>query len=268
VTQSRGMLIAALILLAPTYVSAQSAASVRAQRATAVLAEPRGTADAVGTVTAGDILEVLDQRDGWYLVRPPAGSTQTWRTGWINSASVVPLNAAAAAPGQPMATQVQTGTANRKGFIFGLGAGGGIHRAPVFPGFSAAGNTSEGAVITDLSIGYAPTDQILVYYSNQVAWSRSIRYDLVGVTGVGVTYMFSPSSPSAFLKGSVGGGIVADVDFDSGRVDSNDTGLGLTIGGGYEFARHWSIEAGAMFARLENGNNHTVLKATFNWVFY
>jgi hypothetical protein len=29
-----------------------------------------------------------------------------------------------------------------------------------------------------------------------------------------------------------------------------------------------SIEAGAMFARLENGNNHTVLKATFNWVFY
>jgi hypothetical protein len=262
------MLAAALILLAPVYVSAQSVASVRAQRATAVLAEPRGTAEAVGTVNAGDILEVLDQREGWYLVRPPAGSTQTWRTGWINSASVVPMSAAAAAPAQRTTTQVQSGTANRKGFVFGLGAGGGIHRAPVFPGFSAAGTTNEGAVITDLSIGYAPTDQILVYYSNQVAWSRSMRYDLVGVTGVGVTYMFSPSSPSAFVKGTVGGGIVADVDFDSGGFDSNDTGLGFSISGGYEFARHWSIEAGAMFARLENGNNHTIFKATFNWVFY
>jgi hypothetical protein len=262
------MLAAALILLAPLSVSAQSTASVRAQRATAVLAEPRGTADAVGTVNAGDILEVLDQREGWYLVRPPAGSTQTWRTGWINSASVVPMSAAAAAPAQPTTMQAQSGTANRKGFVFGLGAGGGIHRAPVFPGFSAAGTTNEGAVITDLSIGYAPSDQILVYYSNQVAWSRSMRYDLVGVTGVGVTYMFSPSSPSAFVKGTVGGGIVADVDFDSGGFDSNDTGLGFSISGGYEFARHWSIEAGAMFARLENGNNHTIFKATFNWVFY
>jgi hypothetical protein len=80
--------------------------------------------------------------------------------------------------------------------------------------------------------------------------------------------MFSPSSPSAFVKGTVGGGIVADVDFDSGGFDSNDTGLGFSISGGYEFARHWSIEAGAMFARLENGNNHTIFKATFNWVFY
>jgi hypothetical protein len=80
--------------------------------------------------------------------------------------------------------------------------------------------------------------------------------------------MFRSSSPSPFVRGTIGGGIAADVDFGSGSVASNDTGLGLTLSGGYEFARHWSVEGGAIFVRLADGNNHTVLKATFNWLFY
>ena len=265
-TDTRGFIAAALLLVAPVCAAAQGVTSVRALRAAAVLAEPRGTAEAVGTVNPGDVLEVLDQREGWYLVRPPVGASPTWRTGWINAASVGPISASVLAPGQPTVSTDQTHSANRKGFVFGLGGGGGFHRAPL-PGFNAS-TTNEFAIVTDLSIGYAPTDQVLIYYSNQVAWSRSPRYNLVGATGVGVTYMLSSSSPSPFVRGTVGGGIVANVDFGSGSVGSNDSGLGLTLSGGYEFARHWSVEGGAMFVRLPSGNNHTVLKATFNWLFY
>lgn len=268
---ARGILAVAVLLLSAGQAVAQGVTTVRALRATAVLAEPQGSADAVGTVNAGDVLEVLDQREGWYLVRPPVGVSQTWRTGWINGASVTPVGAAPPpSPSTARATSPAVGdsrSANRKGFLFGLGGGAGTHRAPISR-FFEAGTTSELAIITDLSLGYAPTDQVLIYYSNQVAWSRSTQYDVVGVTGVGVTYMMSRSSPSPFVRGSIGGGIVADVDYVSGGVSSNNTGLGLTLGGGYEFARHWSVEGGAMFVRASNGNNHTVLKATFNWLFY
>lgn len=124
------------------------------------------------------------------------------------------------------------------------------------------------AVITDLSIGYAPGDQLLIYYDNQVAWSRSERYDLAGVTGLGVTYMVRPTCPTAFVRGSIRGRDVADVDFGSARVSSDENGLGLTVSAGYEFARQWSIEGGAMFVRAGNNNSHTVLKGSFNWTFY
>jgi hypothetical protein len=43
-------------------------------RAAAVLEQPLGDARSVGTVAIGEILDVLDERNGWYLVRPPAGS--------------------------------------------------------------------------------------------------------------------------------------------------------------------------------------------------
>jgi hypothetical protein len=259
-------LIATMALAVPSAAQAQDVTTVRVLRAAAVLGEPQATADQVATVNPGEVLEVLDQREGWYLVRPPSGSAANWRTGWINAASVTPA-AALAGPQQPQAAGPSR-SANRRGFIFGLGAGGGLHRAPLVPGFPDAGTTSDGAVVTDLSIGYAPSDQVLIYYSNQVAWSRNLRYNIVGVTGMGVTYMVRPTAPSPFVRGSVGGGIAADVDFGSGSVSRDDTGLGLTLGGGYEFARHWSVEGGAMFVRLDNGRNHTVLKATLNWVFY
>lgn len=266
-TQTRGIIAVALLLATPISAPAQGVTGVRALRAAAVLSEPRGTAEAVGTVNAGDVLEVLDQREGWYLVRPPTGSSKTWRTGWVNGASVVAIDSAVSPAGRPPTSLEQPLTAKRKGFIFGLGGGGAIHRAPL-PRFANAGTTNAFAAVTDLSIGYAPTDHVLVYYSNQVAWSRSTRYDLVGVTGGGVTYMIRRTSPSPFVRGTIGAGIVADVDFGSGSVSSNDSGLGLAVSAGYEFARHWSIEGGAMFIRPSNGSNHTVLKATFNWLFY
>jgi hypothetical protein len=252
----------------PVCVTAQGVTSVRVLRAAAVLAQPTGTADAVGTVNPGDVLEVLDQRDGWYLVRPPAGTTPAWRTGWINSASVTPVTATTRTTLQSSSRTQSADSAERQGFIVGFGGGVGMHKAPQFPGFVGGPTVNDVAVVTAFSIGYAPTDQVLIYYDNQVAWTNNFRYDLLGVTGVGVTYMVRPTSPTPFVKFTIGGGIAAEVDFGLGTVDSTDPGLGLTLSGGWEFARHWSVEGGAMWVRLENGNNHTVLKATFNWMFY
>lgn len=259
----------ALALPAPAL--AQNVTTVRVMRAAAVLEAPEATSNAVGTVNPGEVLEVLDQRAGWYLVRPPAGNPG-WRTGWINGASVEPMTGIPAArpqaaPGQaqPQAPMAET-TAERKGFIFGLGGGVGLHRGPAF--FGSAGPPNDFAINTDFRIGYAPTDQVLVYYNNSVAWSRSELYDILGLTGVGVTYMIRPTSPTPFVTGAFGAGSAAEVDFGGGRFDDTETGSAVLIGGGYEFARHWSVEGAAVFIRLGNGNNHTVLKATFSWMFY
>jgi hypothetical protein len=156
----------------------------------------------------------------------------------------------------------------RKGFIVGIGGGGGLHRAPVFRNVPDGPQNNSFGIITDFRIGYAPTDRVLVFYNNQLTWSRNETYDLVGLTGGGVTYMFRPTSPSPFVIGAIGGGIAAEVDFDTGGVESNDTGMAFSIGAGWELARHWSVEGGAIFVRLGNGNNHTVVKGVFHWLFY
>ena len=71
-----------------------------------VLEEPRGDAPVAGTVAIGEVLEVLDQRGPWYLVRPPEGTATEWRTGWINQAQVERLDGGAAPrPSAPTPTR-------------------------------------------------------------------------------------------------------------------------------------------------------------------
>jgi hypothetical protein len=103
----------------------------------------------------------------------------------------------------------------------------------------------------------------MLHYSNKVAWTRSEDYDVVGVSGFGITYLFSGSAPSAFLTGAVGVGV-------AGSIESSDltTGVGFSIGGGVEFARHWLLDAEILFIRLQDEPNHRVLKGGISWVFY
>ena len=262
-----GVAVVALALAAPAYGQGQAGATVRVLRAAAVLDAPQGTANAVGTVNPGEIFEVLDERDGWYLVRPPAGSTHAWRTAWVNGASVERMGAGnrggGDAPAQPGAAP-----AGRKGFIIGLGGGVGMHTAPIFPGFNQSQTTSDLAIVTDFRIGYAPTDQVLVYYRNTVGWTRSGFYDLLGLSGVGGTYFFKPSSPSSFVGGVFGATVGSEVDFGSGTFGDTERGTGIGVNGGWELARHWSVEGHAIFFRLGRNNDHRLLAATFNWMFY
>ena len=273
--------IALLILLltfsAPTVAGAQPAGRVRVLRTAAVLEQPVGDAKAVATVNAGEVLEVLDERDPWLLVRPPnGGGTREWRTGWLNRASVEPIaGGAAASAGQATpVTQSQASnepSARRKGFIIGVGAGAGIHRTPTFSVLdrfgrvlSSGGGQNKLAIVTDFSIGYAPGDQLLLYYSNKAAFTTDDRVDAVGISEVGVTYMLRRTSPTTFVSGSVGPGAARTFITSS----TAQTGTGFSVGGGYEFARHLSLNGDAIFVRLNNGQNHTVYKASFNYLFY
>jgi len=270
--------VSCLVFAVSISASAQTVGRVRVVRTAAVLEQPVGEAKAVATVNAGDVFEVLDERDTWVLVRPPNGDgARQWRTGWLNRASVEPLGGAAAAnpppstpPPQPAAS-IEPPPEGRKGFIIGFGAGIGMHRTPTFSVFdrfgraiSTGGGENKIAVATDFNVGYAPTDQFLVYYSNKAAFTTDDRVDAVGVTGGGVTYMFRPTSPSAFVNGSVGVGATGSFINGSG----GETGAGFTFGGGYEFARHLSLHGDAIFVRLSNGQNHAVYTATFHFLFY
>lgn len=176
-----------------------------------------------------------------------------------------------APPSSPQSPDV-TEPGARKGFIIGVGAGAALHRAddvtvsrdrfgrPIFSSVTA----NNLAIATDFKVGYAPTDQLLIHYSNKVAWTRADDYDFVGLTGAGVTYMARGRSPSFFVTGtggaSIGGTFIGST--------SSDRGFGFGAGGGYEFARHLSLAGDALFVRLGEGNNQTVLTATFNYLFY
>ena len=178
-----------------------------------------------------------------------------------------------AAENTPVAQSQVSGepSARRKGFIIGLGAGAGIHQTPAFRVVdrfgrvvSSGGGENKLAIATNFTVGYAPGDQLLLYYSNKAAFTTDDRVDTVGVTGFGITYMLRPTSPTPFVSGSVGVG-AAGTFIGSSNVE---TGAGFSIGGGYEFARHLSLNGDAMFVRLGNGQSHTVYKALFNYLFY
>jgi hypothetical protein len=257
--------------------SGPTASRVRVLRTAAALEQPAGDAKAVATVNVGEVLEVLDERDSWLLVRPPNRSgTLEWRTGWVNRSSVEPIGGGAAGnagqntPVTP-SQAFEEPSARRKGFIIGVGAGAGIHQTPAFRVLdrfgrvvSSGGGENKLVIATNFNVGYAPSDQFLLYYSNKAAFTTDDRVDVVGVTGFGMTYMLRRTSPSPFVSGSIGVG-AAGTFIGSSNAES---GAGFSIGGGYEFARHLSVNGDAMFVRLGNGQNHTVYKALFNYLFY
>lgn len=268
--------LAVLLLAVPVLGSAQSMTAVKVARMAAVLEQPLGDTNTVGTVGAS---EVLDEREGWYCVRSPNGPAfHEWRTGWVSRETVeadgTRLHTSARPDTLGRSDQTQAPnepTANRKGFIVGIGAGAGLHRAPGITVrdrsgrlISSRGGINNFAVVTDFKIGYAPSDQVLIYYSNKAAFTSDSRYDVVGITGAGVTYMRKRTSPSIFFTGSIGAGIGGNISQGS----NSESGAGFSVGGGYEFRRHLSLAGDAIFVRLGNGQNHTVFKASFNYLFY
>jgi hypothetical protein len=162
-------------------------------------------------------------------------------------------------------------SAERKGFLIGIGAGPALHRRAGFTVRNSAGTaifstpaTSSFAVVTDFKIGYAPSDQILLYYVNKAAFTQDDSYDAVGLSGVGVTYMLRPTTPSAFFTGSIGAGAGRDL------IETSDpeSGMGFSFGAGFEFARHWSFDGDVVFVRLGERDSHVVFKGGINFLFY
>jgi hypothetical protein len=160
----------------------------------------------------------------------------------------------------------------RKGFILDLGVG----LAGVSQSSSFAGSTREttGAVGTSFKIGHAPTDQLLLYYTNDVAFFRetspfgSDELNAVGMSGLGATYFFQPAAPAFYVNGGLGIAARRSISLEDGTEAPAITGWGLSVGGGYEFARHWLLDGDLVVGRLDGGLNTSSLRVGIVWLLY
>jgi len=132
----------------------------------------------------------------------------------------------------------------RKGFMLNLGLGFGQGKV------SWTGGSLDGTGFgPDLKIGGGPSNQVLVYYTNRVLWWEPEGYSqklVTGMSAVGVSYFLQPQAPSFFFSGALGLGVFTNSDFDD-----PDSGIGFTIGVGFEFSRNYIIEFTFMHAGLD-----------------
>ena len=153
---------------------------------------------------------------------------------------------------------------DRKGFVLNLGLGA----ARVTTSRDFGGSSTAIGVGTDFKIGYAPSDQLLIFYSNDAAFhGQETNDDLIGsgMSGVGATYFIGPEQNALYVSGSIG--VAArNVLSSSGSVDAV-TGTGFSLGGGYEFARHWLLDAEVVKGSLD-GMSFTTLRAGLIWLLY
>jgi hypothetical protein len=144
----------------------------------------------------------------------------------------------------------------RKGFLLGFGAG--ISRVSFVQEVDGYGysDTSESETkigfATDFKIGYAPNNSTEICYSRKAAWftlTNIYEDDVTICDGVGVlslSFFLSPElknsdwASSSFF--SLGLGFSDwNTPFESNAEAWN--GFGFFVGGGYEFAKHFSFGA-------------------------
>ena len=132
----------------------------------------------------------------------------------------------------------------RSGFILGGGIGPGMTSYSVTTEFLDLEMTSDRenkfSIITNFMIGGGVSKSMLLYYLNRVSWlSTDDEIAIFGLTGLGLTYYFSPKAPSGLIKGGFGiSSFLAP--FEPAYVDY--WGIGFLVGTGFEFSPHWSVE--------------------------
>jgi hypothetical protein len=152
-------------------------------------------------------------------------------------------------------TMVPTGDAgafdgSRRGFVLGLGAGWGQAEQTLsgaLGDMSFEASSKYSGVATDFRIGGGLSEQWLLYWtSQQVFFSSGNTHFSQGIGAVGATWYSRPEAPALLLEGGVGVGGLADLEGGG-----SDTGFGILLGAGYEFARHWQLEATWFYAGVD-----------------
>jgi len=155
---------------------------------------------------------------------------------------------------------------NRKGFVLDLGLG--ASRI----GYSGGG--SDTGVGSDFKIGHAPTNQLMIYYHSAGTFytiddfsGGSDLYTL-GISGIGATWFLKPGAPSAYVDGTIGRAAWNVLDLDGGGAENIASGWGFSLGGGFEFARHWLLSGDIIMTRLEFDTNATTMRVGLRWLLY
>lgn len=141
---------------------------------------------------------------------------------------------------------------NRKGFIIGGGAGFGVLSMKASTGgFSAT--DSRGVFQTDFKIGYAPSNTLEIYYVSKVAWWGESNVTLIsGLSSVGFSSYLNPRTATGVFLTAGAGLSALDAPFEDNSRAS--TGFGLYGGAGYEFAKHWSVQADLLYSSISEGS--------------
>jgi hypothetical protein len=145
----------------------------------------------------------------------------------------------------------------RKGFILGYGLGPCLDmnkQSAEIIGIEIGKIDTESkfGVCDDFKIGYAPSNQLLIFFASkssifQTDWLdwRGTEFGMyTGVTavnnfsGVGMAYYIDPAAPSLFFTGGLG--LSAALALESGP--DPRIGFGFFGGGGFEFTPHWNVE--------------------------
>lgn len=138
----------------------------------------------------------------------------------------------------------------RKGFILGGGLGLGAtsykEKQVSFVGSTETDWRNKFGFMTDFKIGYAPTNQLEIFYSDKGSW---FDYDgAIGLTGLGalgVSYYLKPEAPTFYLGCGTGVSTFITSPLKSGT--DTDLGFGFYAGGGYEFVKHFAIQLDFMY---------------------
>jgi hypothetical protein len=143
---------------------------------------------------------------------------------------------------------------NRKGFLLGIGGGvANVSYSLEIEGYGESiesDSFNDNAFATDFKIGYAPNNQLEIYYTNQVAWfpmesSTGLEVTIAdGVGAIALSYFIAPElraggwHSSLFISGGVGVSTWA-----TPMEEDSDTweGIGYFVGLGYEFTKHYRV---------------------------
>lgn len=156
-----------------------------------------------------------------------------------------------------LSSQLLAFDGQRKGFILGGGIGGGyLHYTEPFLGLNKF------AVATNFKIGYAPSNTLEIYYINSASWfAFADTTFIIGVSGVGLTKYLNPNGTGFFVCGGIGVSVLQALE--SGA--HSTTGAGFLGGVGYEFAKHWNLQADVAYTTMESGSIKSLaVKATLN----
>jgi hypothetical protein len=142
----------------------------------------------------------------------------------------------------------------RKGFILGFSVGPGVTSftqtiADAYGNELESDRENKFGAGTDFRIGYAPSNQVMVYYTNKLTWLRftnALDQDVTVVNGVGllgISYYMLAEAPSLYLAATIGVSTWGVTD------DFGNAWTGFGVGGtvGYEFMKYWSVEGTVMW---------------------
>ena len=137
----------------------------------------------------------------------------------------------------------------RKGFVVGGGLGFGTtsYKEKIASPFGSSETdwSNEFGFMTEFKVGYAPTNQLEIFYSDKGSWFD--YFGSIALNGMGtasVNYYLKPEGPTFYMGGGLGFSTFTLPFENNSKVD---LGFGFYVGSGYEFTRHFAVQLDFMY---------------------